>query len=236
MYDMKQVLVNYQAMAAQVKKDLDEQYQSGRIKGTEYANVFNKMMTSIMSLAFETPIKEHQATQTEEQACLIRAQCDDQKYVTQNIRPLEMQEMEGKVRMTDAQANLLTAQTEDQVYVTSYLRPLEVTLREREIEIKEKQSLVLDEDIKLKIAQEAYTRRQIEGFDDNVRQKMLDAQMNAWAMMFSSGLLEEKPRMICDDAVTNLYKFMSDNSGVPYNPSDCPPPTEGRVNANRRSR
>lgn len=47
--------------------------------------------------------------------------------------------------------------------------------------------------------------RQTEGFDDNLRQKLFDSQMNSWAMMFSSGLLEDKPSIISNDEVSGLY-------------------------------
>ena len=47
--------------------------------------------------------------------------------------------------------------------------------------------------------------RQREGFDDNKYQKLFEAQMNAWALMFSSGILTTKPNIIKDDAVSTLY-------------------------------
>jgi len=54
--------------------------------------------------------------------------------------------------------------------------------------------------------QRELTTRQIDGFDDNLRQKLFEAQMNAWAMMFSSGLLETMPCFIAGDEATELYK------------------------------
>jgi len=49
------------------------------------------------------------------------------------------------------------------------------------------------------------TVRQTAGFDDNLRQKLFEAQMNAWAMMFSSGLLEAMPCFIASDEASKLY-------------------------------
>lgn len=54
-------------------------------------------------------------------------------------------------------------------------------------------------------ANKAQIIRQTEGFDDNLRQKLFDSQMNSWAMMFSSGLLEDKPSIISNDEVSQLY-------------------------------
>ncbi len=54
-------------------------------------------------------------------------------------------------------------------------------------------------------ANKAQIIRQTEGFDDNLRQKLFDSQMNSWSMMYSSGLLEDKPSIISNDEVSGLY-------------------------------
>ena len=48
-------------------------------------------------------------------------------------------------------------------------------------------------------------QRQKEGFDDNKYQKLFDSQINAWGLMFSSGMLTEKPAIIASDKVSQLY-------------------------------
>ena len=63
-------------------------------------------------------------------------------------------------------------------------------------------------DIEVKQANIDLLNRQKEGFDDNKHQKLFEAQMNAWALMFSSGLLTTKPLIIRDDAVTDLYNTL----------------------------
>ena len=70
--------------------------------------------------------------------------------------------------------------------------------------------LKLAVEIPMKGEQTDLYKRQKEGFDDDLRRKMLDIQMNTWAMMFSSGLLSEKPGIIRDDEVSTLYNFMKD--------------------------
>lgn len=47
--------------------------------------------------------------------------------------------------------------------------------------------------------------RQKQGFDDNKYQKLFDSQINAWGLMFSSGMLTEKPSIITSDKVSQLY-------------------------------
>ena len=48
-------------------------------------------------------------------------------------------------------------------------------------------------------------QRQKEGFDDNKYQKLFESQINAWGLMFSSGMLTEKPSIITGDKVSQLY-------------------------------
>ncbi len=72
--------------------------------------------------------------------------------------------------------------------------------------VKEAQVDVSVADIALREAQADVSIRQKEGFDDSLRQKAFDSQMNSWAMMFSSGLLESVPCFISGDEATSLYK------------------------------
>ena len=60
-------------------------------------------------------------------------------------------------------------------------------------------------DLEVKQANIDLLNRQREGFDDNKYQKLFEAQMNAWALMFSSGLLTTQPKIISNDAASTLY-------------------------------
>ena len=63
-------------------------------------------------------------------------------------------------------------------------------------------------DLEVKQANIDLLNRQREGFDDNKYQKLFEAQMNAWALMFSSGLLETKPSIISNDSASSLYNTL----------------------------
>lgn len=52
-------------------------------------------------------------------------------------------------------------------------------------------------------------QRQKEGFDDNKYQKLFESQINAWGLMFSSGMLTEKPAIIRGDKVSQLYNQLT---------------------------
>ena len=73
--------------------------------------------------------------------------------------------------------------------------------------------------IKVK-ADTEFVKRQIAGFEDNIRQKMLEIQMNAWAMAFSSGMLECIPCFIDNDEASALYCYMAEQVGV-REPGEC---------------
>ena len=85
-----------------------------------------------------------------------------------------------------------------------------VSLRNKETAadrcVKEAQCAVYAQDILNKQATASLTVRQEEGFDDNARQKLYEAQMNAWALMFSSGLLEDMPDHITGGAAERIQQ------------------------------
>ena len=63
-------------------------------------------------------------------------------------------------------------------------------------------------DLLVKQANIDLLNRQKEGFDDNKYQKLFEAQMNAWALMFSSGLLTTQPSIISNDSASALYNVL----------------------------
>lgn len=63
-------------------------------------------------------------------------------------------------------------------------------------------------DLEVKQANIDLLNRQREGFDDNKYQKLFEAQMNAWALMFSSGLLTTQPSIISNDSASSLYNAL----------------------------
>lgn len=95
----------------------------------------------------------------------------------QTIAAIQNKETDADRCVKKAQCDLSTAQKEKVEYETTEALP----------------------------AQKSLTVRQTEGFDDNLRQKLFESQMNAWAMMFSSGLLETMPCFIASDEASNLY-------------------------------
>ena len=91
-------------------------------------------------------------------------------------------------------------------YAEVYLGTMQTAISESMKYILQKDNLIKDEE--LKQANIDLLNRQKEGFDDNKYQKLFEAQMNAWALMFSSGLLTTKPEIISNDSASSLYNTL----------------------------
>ena len=105
---------------------------------------------------------------------------------------LKIQYDEGRIKATD--------------YAQAYIGGLQTCITESMKYILQKDNLIKDEEVKQ--ANIDLLNRQKEGFDDNKYQKLFEAQMNAWALMFSSGLLETKPSIISNDSASALYNTL----------------------------
>ena len=91
-------------------------------------------------------------------------------------------------------------------YAEVYLGTMQTAISEAMKYILQKDNLIKDEE--LKQANIDLLNRQREGFDDNKHQKLFEAQMNAWALMFSSGLLTTQPSIISNDSASALYNTL----------------------------
>ena len=91
-------------------------------------------------------------------------------------------------------------------YAEVYLGTMQTAISEAMKFVLQKNNLIKDEE--LKQANIDLLNRQKEGFDDNKYQKLFEAQMNAWALMFSSGLLTTKPEIISNDSASSLYNTL----------------------------
>ena len=105
---------------------------------------------------------------------------------------LKIQYDAGRIKATD--------------YAQAYIGGLQTCLTESMKYIMQKDNLIKDEE--LKQANIDLLNRQKDGFDDNKNQKLFEAQMNAWALMFSSGLLTTQPSIISNDSASSLYNTL----------------------------
>lgn len=137
----------------------------------------------------------------------------------QTIAQLQLKETDMDRCVKQAQCDLTHAQTEEIAKKSSR----EQCVVTADCNLKNAQKARVDYETRTILpAQKALTVRQMEGFDDNLRQKLFEAQMNAWAMMFSSGLLETMPCFIASDEASQLYAGILNKTMPSYSkPSDA---------------
>ena len=166
------------------------QNQTSRITGAEYAEVYLGTMQTAISeamklvlqndtLAKELELKQAQIAKINAEKDLVNAQLAI--FGVQQAKDLEVKQ---------AQINKLTA---------------DKALTDAQILAYPSQQA---KDIEVKQANIDLLNRQKEGFDDNKYQKLFEAQMNAWALMFSSGLLTTQPSIISNDSASSLYNTL----------------------------
>ena len=166
------------------------QHKTSRITGAEYAEVYLGTMQSAISeamkfvlqndtLAKELELKQAQIAKINAERDLVNAQLAI--FGAQQAKELELKQ---------AQINKLTADKA----LTDAQTLAYPAQQAKDIEVKQANIDLLN--------------RQKEGFDDNKHQKLFEAQMNAWALMFSSGLLTTQPSIISNDSASALYNTL----------------------------
>ena len=190
MYDITQVQSVYDELTAKVKADLDEQFNLGRLKGSDYAGVYSKLMSECLQLAFKAPIEEKQIDSVNKDIDL-----KTQEIISAGIADGIKQAQSAKdLLVKDKQIDEINKKID---YMTQQIASMGI-----KDTISQNQSA---KDLLLKDAEIATQTRQKQGFDDNMKLKMLETQLNAWSMMFSSGLLNTSPSLITNDEASALY-------------------------------
>lgn len=175
-----------------VNKNIKIQYDEGKIKGTDYANVYLGSLQTVLQQSIEFILREK----------LVEAQIEGVKmdnivkeFEIEIKVPKELELLEKQVELAEQEVLV----KREQVAQTKAQAAL-INRQQTELElngVKDRES---------KAAQTSLYIRQERGFDDNKYQKLFEAQMNAWSLMFSSGMLKDKPSIITDKAVDALYR------------------------------
>ena len=159
------------------------QNQASRITGAEYAEVYLGTMQSAIAEAMKFLLNKDQIIKDLElkQAQIDATETDTLIKQEQSAKELELKQ--AQIAKVNADKELTSAQT------LAYPKQ-----QAKDLEVKQANIDLLN--------------RQKEGFDDNKYQKLFEAQMNAWALMFSSGLLTDKPTIISNDSASSLYNTL----------------------------
>ena len=125
----------------------------------------------------------------------------DPKWVGTGVFDIIMSAANENIKIQNQTSRITGAE-----YAEVYLGTMQTAISEAMKFLLNKDQII--KDLELKQANIDLLDRQREGFDDNKYQKLFEAQMNAWALMFSSGLLTDKPTIISNDSASALYNTL----------------------------
>ena len=125
----------------------------------------------------------------------------DPKWVGTGVFDIIMNAANENIKIQNQTSRITGAE-----YAEVYLGTMQSAISEAMKFLLNKDQII--KDLELKQANIDLLDRQREGFDDNKYQKLFEAQMNAWALMFSSGLLTDKPTIISNDSASALYNTL----------------------------
>lgn len=172
----------FEILMNSINKQIKSQYDSGRIRGEDYAQVYMAMMQAALAQSMQFTLSKDKA--------------------------------ETDVELLEAQKAKLAAET-----ALVGTQNLEIQANgEADREIKAEQALN-EADKRLSTAkarevQESQRRlyeRQILGFDDNKNIKAFESQLNSWALLHSSGMIESitLPSVIAEANLTATYNELT---------------------------
>ena len=223
--ELAAALMGEDSIYIRMKETLVDLLEKGEIKGTERARVISETLAQMAVNTTNTSLSTALAWQAQEKELALKkeeleAKLDilqkevdkaeeDAKLAKENVRLAQAKrireygiatfDLDGNVialgngGLVYAQEQLVKKQTEQGAAAISKINDDMVTSIKQRANIEKQTELY---------------QRQKEGFDDNKYQKLFEAQMNSWALMFSSGLLETKPSIISNDSASALYNTL----------------------------
>ena len=174
--------------------------------------------TQIESVEADTLIKQEQHTKDLEVKTAQISKINDDLLTSAKQREsidkdLEVKDIEIEVKTAQIDAiefDTLIKQEQSDKDLALKQTQIDVGLEEKRLKAAQADAFPIQsaKDILVKQANVDLLNRQKDGFDDNKHQKLFEAQMNAWALMFSSGLLTTKPSIISNDSASSLYNTL----------------------------
>ena len=161
-------------------KHLQVQFDSGKINGELYANAYIQVYQVTLQTAKDIWL---QKSTSEAQLALLNKQADllSAQIITEGTQRNHLNKqidlLSEQIISEDAKKNNLNKQTD--------LLSAQITLEGIKGNHLNKQTNLLDKQINSEDAKRDLYRRQIEGFDEDYKQKILKIMMDSWAVGFS---------------------------------------------------
>lgn len=153
-----------------MSENLRTQYDSGRLQGKEYADVYAQSIVSVIA----------QSVQFATTKANLEIQLKSQWEIELAKIKLQLKQLEFQIMTQIAELKIKCCKAQAEIRQTN------------------SQARVLD--------------RQLMGFDDNMYIKLLEYQMNAFSLIYSSGMLDDAslPAPLNVNEMGNLYKLYKD--------------------------
>ena len=227
--ELAAALTDEDSIYIRMKDTLVDLLEKGEIKGTDRARVVSETISQMAVNLTNTSLTTALAWQAQEKELALKK---EELEVRLDILQKEVDKAEEDTRLAkesvrlaqakrireygdatfDQDGNVVLLSDEGLVYEQEQLVKKQIeqgtatlTKMGDDLQTAAKQRLNVDKQTEL-------YQRQKEGFDDNKYQKLFESQINAWGLMFSSGMLTEKPSIITGDKVSQLYAQLT--SGI----------------------
>ena len=227
--ELAAALTDEDSIYIRMKDTLVDLLEKGEIKGTDRARVVSETISQMAVNLTNTSLSTALAWQAQEKELALKK---EELEVRLDVLQNEVEKSKEDVRLAkesvrlaqakrireygdatiDPNGNVIALSDEGLVYEQEQLVKKQIeqgtatlTKMADDLQTAAKQRLNVEKQTEL-------YQRQKEGFDDNKYQKLFESQINAWGLMFSSGMLTEKPSIITGDKVSQLYAQLT--SGI----------------------
>ncbi len=227
--ELAAVLTGEDSIYIRMKETLVDLLDKGEIKGTDRARVVSETIAQMAvnltnatlstALAWQAQEKELALKKEELEVRLdvlqneVEKSKEDARLAKESVRLAQAKRIREYGDATiDPDGNVIALSDEGLVYEQEQLVKKQIEQGTAAIG-KLNDDLLTAAKTRLNVEKQTELyQRQKEGFDDNKYQKLFESQINAWGLMFSSGMLTEKPSIITGDKVSQLYTQLT--SGI----------------------
>lgn len=220
--ELAAALMGEDSIYIRMKETLVDLLEKGEIKGTDRAKVVSETIAQMAVNLTNTSLSTALAWQAQEKELALKK---EELEVRLDILQKEVDKAEEDARLAkesvrlaqakrireygdatfDPNGNVVALSDEGLVYEQEQLVKKQIEQGTASVnKLQDDLLTAAKQRLNLEKQTELY-QRQKEGFDDNKYQKLFDSQINAWGLMFSSGMLTEKPSIITSDKVSQLY-------------------------------
>ena len=227
--ELAAALTDEDSIYIRMKETLVDLLEKGEIKGTDRARVISETISQMAVNLTNTSLTTALAWQAQEKELALKKEelevrldilqkevdkaKEDARLAKESVRLAQAKRIREYGDATfDPDGNVIALSDEGLVYEQEQLVKKQIeqgtatlTKMADDLQSAAKQRLNVEKQTEL-------YQRQKEGFDDNKYQKLFESQINAWGLMFSSGMLTEKPSIITGDKVSQLYAQLT--SGI----------------------